>query len=314
MDAFTDRYKEGKPTIFLIDSDARSGALRKVALENNGCNVFAVLVGDEPDSKEEFDAHPHDLAELKASFQKATRLASEKGRQIDGLVSRFNLPIHNQYDYNALRFLRDVDRKELPSIVITAEDEQRIAGSKKNNDIPDNMDQLKADANPRELVDAAAKRFNIPREDVRKAAQMPIGFADAEGKPTVLLVDDEYLMRHSNKMMLERLYGFEVIAVDQCANFEEIFSDNPQIDAVISDYNMNGKNGDEVIAECRSYEGCADLPAILLSGNDSETRAALDAKGLTNVTVCDKASGGIKQAAEVLKSLLGQKAGDLPPH
>ncbi|RNJ25447.1 response regulator [Halosegnis longus] len=91
---------------------------------------------------------------------------------------------------------------------------------------------------------------------------------------TVLVVDDDAALLDLTKTYLEReREGFEVVtAVRTDDALQHLSGSATSVDAVVSDYNMPGMNGLELLTEVR--EDHPDLPFILFTGKGSETIAS----------------------------------------
>lgn len=86
---------------------------------------------------------------------------------------------------------------------------------------------------------------------------------------TVLVVDDDFLIRFSYVDMLEDT-AKDIIETDDGASAIEILKANPEIDLVISDCNMKEMDGDELIQHMRQ---AGDMrPFIMISGESGERR------------------------------------------
>jgi PAS domain S-box-containing protein len=95
-------------------------------------------------------------------------------------------------------------------------------------------------------------------------ADRPHPAAHDRAHPTVLLVDDEEMIRSVGKRGLERA-GFRVITAVNGRDAVEVFSRDPaEFDAVILDMTMPQMNGEEACGELRKIR--RDVPIILSSG------------------------------------------------
>lgn len=101
--------------------------------------------------------------------------------------------------------------------------------------------------------DGAVKRVDPPRPAAHDAAH-----------PTVLLVDDEEMIRNVGRRGLERA-GFRVVTAVNGRDAVDVFSRDPAgFDAVILDMTMPQMNGEEACGQLRKIRG--DVPIILSSG------------------------------------------------
>ncbi|MDQ6992561.1 MAG: response regulator [Mariprofundus sp.] len=81
---------------------------------------------------------------------------------------------------------------------------------------------------------------------------------------TVLLVDDDKAVLKIHTFYLERM-GYKVIAVSSgCAALAEFRRQPDLFDMLVSDFQMPGMNGLELIAEMRKL--VPDLPVLMVSG------------------------------------------------
>lgn len=89
-----------------------------------------------------------------------------------------------------------------------------------------------------------------------------------QGTERILLVDDEEAIIEANKMMLNHL-GYSVLSFTSAIEAAEHFRNNPNsFDLLISDMNMPGMNGLELINDVRSIRN--DLPVIVCTGFSSK--------------------------------------------
>jgi PAS domain S-box-containing protein len=102
------------------------------------------------------------------------------------------------------------------------------------------------------------------------AAEAPKGTPENVSKPawsssgSVLLVDDEEVVRNVTQRMLERL-GFTVVAVPDGEEAVRLFKDRPdEFACVLLDFTMPGMDGDATFGELRRVRN--SVPVILISG------------------------------------------------
>ena len=87
---------------------------------------------------------------------------------------------------------------------------------------------------------------------------------DRKLNETILLVDDEEMVRHVCAMMLERL-GYNVVSGRNGAEAFGIFKENPDtFDVVLTDIQMPEMSGTELARNIRSFG--SDIPIILITG------------------------------------------------
>ncbi|MBI3867915.1 MAG: response regulator [Verrucomicrobia bacterium] len=120
----------------------------------------------------------------------------------------------------------------------------------------------------------------------------------------ILVIDDEESLIAVERKTLER-FGYQVTA---CRHFEEaldLFRANPsRFDLVMTDFDMPGKQGLELIAELRRMR--ADLPALLVSGNTTEElRSSAAASGVSVVIQKPITADELAQAVHDLLSPSG---------
>ena len=102
---------------------------------------------------------------------------------------------------------------------------------------------------------------------------------DFRGKGTVLVVDDEDIVRTTAKMALER-YGYEVLVAADGAEALECLRNTPQISLVLLDLTMPVMSGEEALQEMRRMR--PDLRVILSSGyNEVEAIRRFRGQGLS---------------------------------
>ena len=82
-------------------------------------------------------------------------------------------------------------------------------------------------------------------------------------RSTILLVDDDALVRESTADMLDRL-GYDVVQVSNGADALELLAVPNAIDALVTDYLMPGMTGRELAERARRVR--PDLPVLLITG------------------------------------------------
>jgi two-component system NtrC family sensor kinase len=104
-----------------------------------------------------------------------------------------------------------------------------------------------------------------------------IAFPDRKpDQPTVLVVDDEYMMRGVLTEILQDS-GFAVIPAESGVEAVHILSGHSRVDAVFSDIKMPGMDGFELAKWV--HENRPDTPVILASGYTGKTNMAADLCG-----------------------------------
>ena len=103
-------------------------------------------------------------------------------------------------------------------------------------------------------------------EEVPKQPKKQILYSEFVESSTVLLVDDEEVVRKTSEKILIRL-GFKVFLAKEGGEAVELFSQHKdEINCVICDLTMPRMNGWETIAALRKIS--PDIPVILSSGYD----------------------------------------------
>jgi two-component system, cell cycle sensor histidine kinase and response regulator CckA len=98
---------------------------------------------------------------------------------------------------------------------------------------------------------------------------------------TVLLIDDEDMLREMANRMLTRL-GYKVLAAKDGVEALEIFNEHPDaIDVVLSDLSMPRMNGWDTLTALRQIR--PDIPVVLASGHDQSKVLAGDHPELPQV-------------------------------
>jgi two-component system, cell cycle sensor histidine kinase and response regulator CckA len=108
-------------------------------------------------------------------------------------------------------------------------------------------------------------RRPVPEKDRKESPE------DLTGTETVLVVDDEQLVRDLARPALER-YGYKVLLAEDGPSGIETYARNAaRIDAVVLDLSMPGLDGREVLA--RLEELNPELPVVVMSGYDGAVLA-----------------------------------------
>lgn len=102
----------------------------------------------------------------------------------------------------------------------------------------------------------------------------------------LLVVDDSSTMRRIIKNTLARLGHKDVLEGEDGLVGWEILDSNPDIDMLITDWNMPEMNGLELVKKVRADERFTDLPIIMVTteGGKAEVITALKA-GVNNYIV-----------------------------
>jgi PAS domain S-box-containing protein len=100
---------------------------------------------------------------------------------------------------------------------------------------------------------------------------------DLKGTGTILVIDDEEIVRRTAKSVLEH-YGYTVIVADNGRKGVELLTKADAVALVILDMTMPAMSGEETLRQLRAVR--RDLPVILSSGyNELEATRTLTAKG-----------------------------------
>ena len=126
---------------------------------------------------------------------------------------------------------------------------------------------------------------------------------ELEGVGTILVVDDEEIVRKVVKAMLER-YGYTVVLAEDGLQASEIFEQlREEVRLVILDLNMPVMNGEETLRRLKLIN--PTVPILLSSGyNEMEAIQRFAGKGLAGFVQKPYTS---TRLAETLRSLLGEK-------
>ena len=120
-------------------------------------------------------------------------------------------------------------------------------------------------------------------------------------KKTILLVDDDNLIRQSLKMILETNYGYEVIEATSGVSAVAILSSKkPHIDAAVLDIVMTGHGG-SVGNYLKKTPEYSDTLIIYYSGLDKKQ---FDNKILEGALYVHKESGSTQQVVSLLEKNL----------
>ena len=106
----------------------------------------------------------------------------------------------------------------------------------------------------------------VSSEDLKKGAVSDKGVAPVKlnGTPTILVVDDEELIREVASMMIEEEGGIVIGAPDGATALAILEEKKGAIDCIFSDFSMPKMNGYEVFVE--SNKITPDIPFVIVSG------------------------------------------------
>jgi len=150
-------------------------------------------------------------------------------------------------------------------------------------------------------------RVLLPAQEVALAvpADPPSGETPVEwkGSGTILVVDDEELLRVLLRQTLER-HGFQVILAQDGQEAVRQFEATPRLDLVLLDLRMPRMNGLEAAGLIRVMDSA--IPIVLMSGNQDSDLAHADA-GLNLQGFLQKPFR-TRELRELLQRLLGGRA------
>ena len=114
-----------------------------------------------------------------------------------------------------------------------------------------------------------------------------------------LVVDDSMLIRHTVRRFLEQR-GFEVeTAVDGLTAIEALSLRQP--DLIVTDMQMPGMGGSELIAHLRERHDTADIPVVVLTGKRSahapEQTAGADFVIFKDIDIEEQLARAVEQLA-----------------
>jgi len=120
------------------------------------------------------------------------------------------------------------------------------------------------------------------------------------GKENILLVDDEYMIADTMKIMMEQL-GYKVKAYTESSRALDVFESNPQaFDLVITDMTMPGMTGDLLARKIQDVR--EDTPVIICTGFNSR----VDPELLKNKGICEILTKPVRTStlAKTIKNVL----------
>jgi CheY-like chemotaxis protein len=116
-----------------------------------------------------------------------------------------------------------------------------------------------------EAADEAAAAVEAP----------PSSPASPTSPPTVLLTDDDAMLRYLAASILET-GGYRVLQAKDGAEALELLAAGPDISLLVTDLQMPGMSGEELVKRLRTRSDTSLLPVIVLTGTDEyETEARL---------------------------------------
>jgi len=102
----------------------------------------------------------------------------------------------------------------------------------------------------------------------------------------ILVVDDSSTMRRIIKNTLNRLGYKDLLEAEHGADAWNVLQQNPDVNVLITDWNMPEMNGLELVKKVRAEEKYVDMPIIMVTteGGKAEVITALKA-GVNNYIV-----------------------------
>jgi DNA-binding response OmpR family regulator len=95
------------------------------------------------------------------------------------------------------------------------------------------------------------------------------------GPPTILLADDDAMLRYLATSILEA-GGYRVVQVRDGVDALEVIATGQDVSLLVTDLHMPNMNGEELVTRLRSRANTSLLPMIVLTGSDEyETEARL---------------------------------------
>jgi len=146
-------------------------------------------------------------------------------------------------------------------------------------------------------------RVYLPKVDSGVAVEAEVFRPVPKGNERILFVDDEEIIVHSVRNMLEHL-GYQVTAVMDSEEALKLFSKDPaQFDLVMTDQTMPFMTGEDLGKEMMRLR--ADIPVILCTGYSnmisSEKAAAMGFRGFIMKPF------NVREGAELVRRVLNQK-------
>ena len=150
--------------------------------------------------------------------------------------------------------------------------------------------------------------FEIPLPIYKESLVLPLTFDHLKGL-SILVVDDLETNRHVLKSMLSHL-GCHITEAENATQAMSILEKQPHFDAMITDHQMPGLSGIDLILYTREMEAFKHLPAVLLSsiGHEQTLEKRPEYKNIKTLTKPLKQL----QLMHALSQVLGIKSGEEP--
>lgn len=170
--------------------------------------------------------------------------------------------VERQYDAAAVT----VSREDVESLMLALREPQRRIVKAMTHLLtlaPTDFDEELLLGDARAIRDAALR---LGSDEPAQATDTPAAAARA---PRILVVDDEDLIRRLLVMLLEDL-RYETVAVKDGAAAMAI-AEREQIDLILSDIQMPGCDGFELLKRLKANETTREIPVIVVSGTGDMT-------------------------------------------
>ena len=141
----------------------------------------------------------------------------------------------------------------------------------------------------------------------RSRADLQIANSGSGGRPTILVIDDEPLVRRTTKSMLEH-YGYTVVVAESGKEGVDLFNVlTDRVSLVLLDMTMPIMNGEETLRHLKTSQ--PDVKVILSSGyNEVEAIQRFTGKGLAGFIQKPYSAAAL---AEKVKMALEERSGSL---
>ena len=120
-------------------------------------------------------------------------------------------------------------------------------------------------------------------------------------KKTILIIDDDGIVRQALKTLLVNS-EYKVLEAEDGEKGLDVLKKNPGIDVIVTDYEMPGIQGTELIAQIRQLKRA--LKIVMMTGCISMEKEAIEAGADAFVEKPD-----VEQLVRVLAELTGREAG-----
>jgi two-component system chemotaxis sensor kinase CheA len=182
-------------------------------------------------------------------------------------------------------------------------------------DIVDDTLNIELVDNRSDLVGSAVIRGRAT-EVVNVGHYLPLAYEDwgrsssqksAQATRSILLVDDSAFFRDMLTPVLKAA-GYRVIPAASAEQALDLLGSGPRIDVLITDVEMPGRNGFNLVEAVRGHAGFADLPVIALSSGVSPEAIDQARKLKISEFVAKFDRSGLVSALAETQPLLGEAA------